>query len=84
MFYPTYFLTGEPLLLPQLWSPSKRPPLRLSPDQLSDSPFHQEQPDGAESEPMAGFDDYLIKPIDPPTLLSKIQVLPTGRVGGDP
>ena len=40
--------------------------------------------DGAESEPMAGFDDYLIKPIDPPTLLSKIQVLPTGRVGGDP
>ena len=24
------------------------------------------------------FDDYLIKPIDPPTLLSKIQMLPTG------
>ncbi|MEM1240406.1 MAG: ATP-binding protein [Cyanobacteria bacterium P01_H01_bin.26] len=39
--------------------------------------------DGAESEPMAGFDDYLIKPIDPPTLLSKIQVLSTGRAGGD-
>ncbi|MEL6331420.1 MAG: hypothetical protein AAFQ76_02410, partial [Cyanobacteria bacterium J06626_26] len=24
------------------------------------------------------FDDYLVKPIDPPTLLSKIQMLPTG------
>ena len=40
--------------------------------------------DGAESEPMAGFDDCLIKPIDPPTLLSKIQALPTGRIVGDP